>query len=382
MIFLKTLCVRRPASVNVIIAALVATASIGASTATQAAETLGFVLTRWHVANWETPGAKTECPDGYVAGGLEQWRAEYKTPEERDAHLKRFGNRTVRGANGENSFWSPHATQDPIPFREVQSKIAHGLNLDGTEDGRETEKTCAHQKFTSPDGELGIDNQLYRLVGCSATYRIGGWLDNFENVIDRVKRLNRYLLEITDVDDRTNDDSVGVAVYNGIDELLLDANGKPVPWTTQRVDTRTPYWQRTRGKIVGGVLTTEPVFLRLPMEQTGLGPEERQVKHMRLRLTLTPNGAKGLLAGYVDTEFFWRNYAKLAARVPSVNTLNGPSSYNALMRLADGDKNANGQCTSISAAYDVVWTPAIVVHPEASPTAQRSGPAATTQGQR
>ncbi len=56
-------------------------------------------------------------------------------------------------------------------YRTVASKIAYGLNLDGTTDGRATPKTCGHQKFQGQSGEPLVDNQFYRVAGCSKLTR-------------------------------------------------------------------------------------------------------------------------------------------------------------------------------------------------------------------
>jgi len=36
------------------------------------------------------------------------------------------------------------------------------MNLDGTTDGAATANSCAHEKFTGPNGEPAVDNQTYR----------------------------------------------------------------------------------------------------------------------------------------------------------------------------------------------------------------------------
>ena len=57
---------------------------------------------------------------------------------------------------------------------------------------------------------------------------------------------------------------------------------------------------------------------------------------------------------------------KWAAVITPVIPMSGPATYQALKKFADGDKDAQtGVCTSISAAYSVMWTPAYVVHPTA-----------------
>ena len=56
----------------------------------------------------------------------------------------------------------------------VKGKYGYGFNLDGTTDGHATPKSCAHQKFTAPNGTPAIDNQMYRIIGCVYGFRSDG----------------------------------------------------------------------------------------------------------------------------------------------------------------------------------------------------------------
>src|SRR5690606_2179693 len=77
---------------------------------------------------------------------------------------------------------------------------------------------------------------------------------------------NRFLIEITDLDDLGNDGDVTVTVLRGLDPLLYDSTGGFAAGGTQRVDMR---WGReliksTKGKVVDGVLTTAPMDIVMP----------------------------------------------------------------------------------------------------------------------
>ena len=154
--------------------------AVVASVATRAADvgpalaekTIGLVLTTELPGHWETPDSKEECPDGLQYTDKDNWDALSESVREERAN--NFGHRYHRGPNGENSTAVPWAIKDPLPFRESQSKIGVGFNLDGTNDGSATSQTCAHQKFQSPDGSRVVDNQLYRVLGCTTGWRVGG----------------------------------------------------------------------------------------------------------------------------------------------------------------------------------------------------------------
>src|SRR5262249_26667270 len=141
--------------------------------------------------------------------------------------------------------------------------------LDGTFDGHATPDTCAHEKFTGIDQAPGIDNQLYRVLGCQTGYRnpngADGFIAGFRRKYIRETVINRILVEISDVQDERNDEDVTVTTYRGMDKLLENAAGDVLPWQTQRVDAKaTDYVHHLHGRIVDGVLITDPVDFELP----------------------------------------------------------------------------------------------------------------------
>ena len=67
-----------------------------------------------------------------------------------------------RGYNRDiQTYINPFAAEDPGQ-PQVTSRIGEGFNLDGK---------IKPNDFVSPDGEKGIDNQLYRAWGCDAPWR-------------------------------------------------------------------------------------------------------------------------------------------------------------------------------------------------------------------
>jgi hypothetical protein len=176
---------------------------------------------------------------------------------------------------------------------------------------------------------------------------------------------NRVLVEVSNVDDELNDEHVDVAFYKGIDGIV-DAAGKPVPWLPQRIDIRFPrYMSKTTGKIVNGVLYTDPVDSHIPVFQIVV-PGERYIRRMRLKLNLNPSGAEGLLAGYENLREWWRLYqTSMAFNVEQLGGWSPPALHEAAFRLADGYPNPKtGECTAISAAYHIEAVRAFVVRPK------------------
>jgi hypothetical protein len=169
-------------------------------------------------------------------------------------------------------------------------------------------------------------------------------------------------MEVSGVADERNDDDVVVSLYQGMDPLRVDSDGKvsKIPGQSQRVEPGG-LLLRLRGKIVNGVLQTEPSddLTILIWHFTG----NPVIRGMRLRLALTPWGAEGLQAGYVDVEGFWQEYSRSRRILGAVAGGSGPSARAALLRLADGYKDPRtGRCTALSMARNLVFVRAHVIH--------------------
>lgn len=313
---------------------------------------IGYVMTDRH---WSThvTADKSECPNGLNDGPREQFKSLF--PED---GTKRTLAETQLLREGQQ--WFPSATEEQFIFREAGGKVARGLNLDGKVDASD---------FTSPDGVPGVDNQLHRALGCIDTYRAPeGFVYHFENIDLRMYSFNRTLIELSEVDDLTNDPDVTVTTYRGLDSLLSDASGNSyLPGGTQRVDMR---WGRDfihsyKGRIADGVLTTEPKDGLLPWSGTFDTSSVRSLKDLRFQLKLTEQRAEGVIGAYVDVNSFIHHLnSTWSTHHQSYGQLSAPSLYRALVRLADGHPDPQtGQMTAISAAIDVQFVQVHIEHP-------------------
>jgi hypothetical protein len=336
------------------------------------AGTISLVLGSFDFALYQTPNAKQECPQGFQFKQAENYAAQFATPEAKKAQGEKFGYYTNRGPNGENVFYFPTAAKDPLPFRAAQGPTAIGLNLDGDLDGKGTAVSLPHEKFTSPDGEKGIDNQLYRVIGCTPGWRKGGMIEGIISQYMRSETQPRVLLEITGVQDEQNSPDVTITIYRGKDPVAADSTGKLIPWLSERIDYKSGrrYIQRIKGKIEGGVLITEPTDVRLPSYEQPDMFGDRDIRKMRLRLKLTPTGAEGLLGGYVDLDNWYLMYAKTwgAASIADIEGWSGPGTWQALHQYADYRDPVTGQATGISAAYQVQFARTFIIHTPQSDT--------------
>ncbi|MGE0447310.1 MAG: hypothetical protein AB7P99_18950, partial [Vicinamibacterales bacterium] len=256
-------------------------------------------------------------------------------------------------------------------YREVKGKTAIGLDLDGKADAAD---------FVGTEGEKGIDNQLYRAIGCTRLFRApDGTFAHFTNMWVREFNYNRILFELTDVDSLENDSDVTVSMYRGKDKLITDATGANIiAGGSVRVDDRfgKRFMSRTKGRIENGVLITEPVDINYPWAVFIARPGYYEIKGARLKVTLAPSGesAEGVLGGYADIETWYQQLVRSwSTHHSSYGGLSQPSLYRVLYRLADGYPDAKGANTAISSSIAIKLVQTFIEHPNRSVAEVESG---------
>ena len=362
----------------------------GASTPTEAPHTVqpkdtrGFVVTYFQTAHsFGLAKQDEECPEGFTPGLPEVLIASLPPGRLKDHLVKSQPDRiswAIRSADP-RSCLDPTDFQAP-PAKEVQSKVAYGINLDGvtTEDDPGTQASCAHRKFRAPTGEL-VDNQFYRAFGCFHAFN--GNVAYSGNLIEDQHHAARkdgemtILIEVTGVTDDRNSPNVEVGFYSSPDATPYDGKGKPMQRASLSVTGDARYRATAHGRIVDGVLTTDPADVRFYFNSVAPhnDSEEYFIRAARLRLEMKPDGtAKGTMAGYWDVQkayntLFGHSFPRdlLAAGAFGYTC---PSAYAALHKYADGVKDPKtGECTGISTVYDVEATQAFVIHPKAQTAA-------------
>ena len=345
--------------------------------------TLGFVVKDFMPAVYETK-FMDECPAGLNISNDEIWWRNLSKEDRSEltqdgliTTLDRWFFAVRRGPNGEDVCINPELITDDPPLLTVEGSTAFGVNLDGNVDGSATPKTCSHENFTSPDGEPGIDNQLYRLIGCIYGYREQGVIDINANEMRRTSGLAMILIEVTDVDDARNDDDVTVTFYRSIDQFPLDSSGQVMPYSSYRVDYTSDgarYGDSIKGSIVDGVLIAGSGDVRLPY-YGNYNYMHPVIKDLQIELNISENGetAVGMLAGYYDLEQYLYLTGGLGP-VISTGNFSCPAFFNAAKRLADGYPDPQtGECTHISSVFDITAFAAFVVHPDISKEVETAG---------
>jgi hypothetical protein len=303
---------------------------------------IGYALTDARWAIYQTDDGKTECPDGYNEGPRAQFKVLYPNG----------GTVAETRLERESASRYPMDKEDHFPYREAQGKIAIGLNLDGK---------VGPKDFTSESGETGVDNQLFRAIGCTRLFRApDGTFAHFTNMWVREMNFNRILVELTNVDSLTDDDAVDVTLYRGKDRLMTDATGANImPGGSNRVDERfgARFIHHLKGKIENGVLTTEPTDVRWPWAVFLQRPGVYDIRGLRFNVKLGSEHAQGVVAGYADLETWYAQLIRSwSTHHSSYGGLSQPSFYRQLHRLADGYPDESGAMTAISSAITVKMT--------------------------
>jgi hypothetical protein len=167
---------------------------------------------------------------------------------------------------------------------------------------------------------------------------------------------------------------VDIAANN--DPIQLSPTREPLVNVTYAMHQDPRFRATTRGRIVNGVLTTDPVDVRF-WKITNNVWFERPLRDARLRMTVGADGMlDGYMGGYTNVEDIYnfqfgmahgsngagqarRGFGPGAAGTLGY-TCNG--AYFALHAMADGHRDpATGRCTSISTQYRIRAIPAFVV---------------------
>ena len=133
-----------------------------------------------------------------------------------------------------------------------------------------------------------------------------------------------------------------------------------------------------KGKIVDGILTTEPIDIRIKEKQQ-TSDNEYWFREARLRAEILEDGGiKGVIGAYWDTTnlYSFTNEQHIGEYHQGRNAAYNrgfmcAGLYHAMARVADGHPDPEtGQCTSISTAFLFEAVPAFVIRPQLAAMAE------------
>lgn len=240
------------------------------------------------------------------------------------------------------------------------------------------------------NGETGVDNQFFRVIGCAKGYQPSGQGNDFATAM--LTGSWGLVITLSGVDDINKDDEVTVGIYANNDPIRLSPSRDPLPYATYTTHPDSRYRAEARGRISDGVLTTEPLDLRYPSDTNGMYLENI-LRDAQLRMTFSEEGVlEGYISGYAPVEelysanFGFRNatgqFASLRRKIGS--SIGKASAmgytcegiYHALYEHADGHPDPEtGKNMSISLQYRIEAIPAFVVDSAEQKAAEQSSPA-------
>lgn len=222
-------------------------------------------------------------------------------------------------------------------------EVSDGIDLDGNVSDRTDVDSCRKVDFVAPDGRTGIDNQFTFLFETVEEMAEEGTV---EGIIQGSINGGRLLLmiEVDGVDDWIDDDSVSVRVFNAVGTPNLAADGYLVPDQTFDIDPDSPINEGT-GRIVDGVLETDPFEVELPMAFFNVFFDLRLVG-AQIRADIGPEGVtSGVMGGAVTID----QILEIAAMADDMQEVQyGGLLMGVLPGMADMER-VDGRCTALSA---------------------------------
>ncbi len=357
----------------------------GYGTHSAQAETRGYAVSWFYMAAEsqadDCPGGPNPLSEVMVRQILTE---KGKTKAEIDDILKDFPNnlrdtmllRGRREGKPVNVYINPTSVPDPN-IKTAKGHVAFGFNLDGKDGPND---------FVDPQtGEHGVDDMLYRAVGCFGTQRASGGMRPTYPAIqwDTTRdQMPAWIIEVSGIergaDGKIKDGDVKVGFYRGTTPVTRNAAGDPQSDMSFTVDTNPRLQNLVHATMRGGTLTTDPFEFYLIQDPFAVA--EYHFKQTRVRLTLNDDGtAKGVLGGYEPWLPVYHSFA-LGGSTNELNlSIDTPGIYYALRKLADAYPDASGQNQYISASYIVEAVPAFISHPNTDKTAMNAGPVRLAQ---
>jgi len=340
-----------------------------------AAQTKGFVVSWFNVAEYADPQGR-DCPHGVNDGPEIYYRRELKQSGLSQAEIDNYINNfldlskfattipvaQMRGRiNGKPAdvYANPESMPDPN-LKLVEGPIGYGFNLDGK---------VKPTDFTDPEtGEKGVDNQLYRVLGCINELKTHTLTDrpplqlNYWNVL--YEQMPAWLIEVSGIADPQNSPDVTVTITRAFEAPTKDSGGNVETNLTFTSDPN-PRWRNVvHGRIKDGVLTTDTFDMNMLGDPFWI--QEFHFKDARIRAKIDEHGDfRGFLGGYHAWFPFYWQYGSEGWGVDATNNVDLPGFYYALKKSADADPDPKtGQNRMISSAWLLEAVPAFVTHAE------------------
>lgn len=336
-------------------------APLALTAASAMAESHGYVIS-WFATSTYNKNWKEACPEDRNGGGLKtaiRNFVEIGIPREqatemandpalpnRDEIQQRVATRAVVNGKPAVIYNYPDAVKDPN-IETVGGPYAYGFDLGGK----------AANKFTDPETGKKIDNQLFRAVGCTESYRATPPQMPYPEELSwntMTDSAPAWVIQVTGAD-LSRDGEVTVTISRAIQHLERDASGGIISGSTYVLEPRSRSHNVLKGEIRDGVLTVVPADIYLEGEMPFYSEIAMKKAHMRFKKQ--PDGKLlSYWGGYID----WQRFAYMYTARPA-NGADTMGIYHAVKKMADGDPDPKtGQNRQISATFRMEAVPAFI----------------------
>jgi hypothetical protein len=352
------------------------------------AETKSFVLSYFYPANYYAedtcPEGLNPLPDVFFKRDLKILglpSAEVNAMFDKDYKIQN-GEPTTRWVavvstrgNGRDNVYLHPTTVSDAHLKPAVGQFAYGFNLDGNGAG-------SPNSYEDPEThEKGIDNQLFRTIGCIQAYK--GYPPpqpplEAEYRWDMSRAVMGAWLISVSGENLSKDGDVTVRFETSLDPVVVqDANAHVQSDMMYRVAGHPASVNVLHGKISNGVIYTEPAHIS--MQCNSYIQPVYEFLEARMRLRIKPDGnLEGVLGGYQPWYDVYWSHAKVGYIDERGFGIDAPALFYALRRYADAYPDPRThRNTAISTAYMIEAVPAFIARLDVASGAR---PMLTTQG--
>jgi hypothetical protein len=268
----------------------------------------------------------------------------------------------------------PATVVDP-QLHYLKGKYAYGFNLDG-------KGAASPNSFEDPEThELGVNNQLYRALGCLRVFR--GTLESppvyYFYIFGQIKDSQPVWLITLSGDDLSHDGDVDITFDRALEHMRYNTDGTPRPDETYRIDSDPRSHHVFHGRLKDGVITlANPGSDSIYMLENQLYINEFRMSKVHIRLRMKADGTLDcMMGGYQPwADWYWAITASGSESTEAQGIdQDAVGMYYLLKKLADGGPDPKtGLNALISATYNIKAVPAFAVAAGAS-QAVRAGAA-------
>ncbi len=334
------------------------------------AETRGYVISYFQIA---THHDDRNCPNGGNGGFGEARERAFKirgfSQDKIDellngssldlttANVLMVAKRGVRNGKPANVHHYPESQPDPN-LEIVAGPYGYGFDLDGKDGPKGFEDPETHLK--------GVDNELYRALGCFANYDISPpqrpfWEDSVWRSEFPTIAVPAWLFSIT-TDDFDSGGPATVTMHRALGRLRLNKQGEAMSNLTYVIDPNAPHYGTLQGIYRDGVFTSNTEGAEVKLDSHFPLYFNFELYDSQLRLRFADDGkASGYLGGYHP----WRDYWLMIGVVSEMGMVDVTGGYYNLKKLADAYPDPKtGENTAISSAFQVNAVPAFIAQPD------------------